>query len=413
MTAPHPAQQPLKRNTSFWLWWLGSAQSAVGSSLSSVALALLVLKLSGSAGALGINLALSLLPGLLSPLMGTLIDRLPLKLPLITGNLLRGAFQLTAGGLALRGQISVEVLHVLALLTGLVGAFYAPAGMGVLPRLVAKADLPRATGLMQGTSQSMSLLGLVGGGVLVGAFGSAATLIADGVSFMVMAGLLLLVAFPARLPTTPGTFWDEFIGGLHYVRSSLVLTLLPLLGFFINAMLAPMEMMVAPRMLTLGAGAAGYGLFFGMVVGGEVLGSLAVVALGDRFKPRRISAAALGGVAVLLLLLAFTRTPTQMYTVALGLGAVLAVNNSAISLLFMSWVDSAYFGRVGSLLNMIGTAGMPLSLLLLAPGADHVPFWTMLSASGTVTLLAAAVWHWALSRPQLSSVPGENSSPSK
>lgn len=413
MTAIDPAQRPLKRNTNFWLWWLGSAQSALGSSLSSIALALLVLKLSGSAGALGINLAFSLLPGLLSPLLGTLVDRLPLKLPLAAGNLLRGAFQLTAGGLALRGQISVEVLHVLAFLTGLVGAFYAPAGMGVLPSLVAKTDLPRATGLMQGTSQSMNLLGLIGGGVLVGAFGSAAALIADGVSFAVMAGLLLLVRLPARSVAKPGTFWAEFVGGLRYVRGSLVLTLLPLLGFFINATLAPMEMLVAPRMQALGAGAAGYGLFFGLVVGGEVLGSLAVVALGNRFEPRRISAAALGGVAALLLLLAFTRTPTQMYAVALGLGAVLAVNNSAISLLFMSWVDPAYFGRVGSLLNMIGTAGMPLTLLLLSPIADQVPFWMMFSASGMVTLLAAGVWGWALSQGQLSSVPGENSNPNK
>lgn len=410
---------PLRRNTNFWLWWLGSVQSSLGSALSSIALALLVLKLSGSAGALGVNLALSLLPGLLSPLLGTLVDRLPLKLPLIAGNLLRGAFQLTAGGLALRGMVSVETLHVLAFLTGLVGAFYGPASMGILPGLVQKADLPRATGLMQGAGQSMNLLGLVGGGVLVGLFGSAAALIADGVSFVVFAAVTLLIRFPPRGPAGPGRFWAEFRGGLRYVRGSLALTLLPVLALFINASLAPMEMLIPGRMQALGAGAAGYGLFFGMLIGGEVLGSLAVAALGERLRPRSVSAAALAGVGALLLVLALTRTPAEMYAVALLLGAVLAINNTAISLLFMTLVDPAYFGRVGSLLNMVGTLGMPLTLLALAPLADRVPIWAMFAASEAVTILAAGVWRWVLGRGPLrdaahpSSSPGENSSPSR
>ena len=414
LTAP-----PLRQNSNFWLWWLGSAQSALGSSLASIALALLVLKISGSAGALGVNLALSLLPGLLSPLLGALVDRLPLKLPLVMGDLLRGAFQLAAGVLALRGLVSVEVLHLLAFLTGLVGAFYGPASMGVLPGLVQKSDLPRATGLMQGAGQSMSLLGLIGGGVLVGAVGSAAALIADGVSFVVFAGLLLLVRFPPRGAAAPGQFWADFRGGLRYVRGSVVLTLLPVLAFFINATLAPMEMLIPGRMQTLGAGAAGFGLFLGLLVGGGLLGSLAVVALGSRMQPRLFSVAGLFGIGALLLCLALTRTPLELYIVALLLGIVLAVNNNAISLLFMTLVDPAYFGRVGSLLNMVGTLGMPLTLLLLAPIADGVPIWAMFAASGAVTLIAAVIWRWALKREptpdtaQLSNSPGESSSPSR
>ncbi len=404
---------PLNKNINFWLWWLGSAQSALGSALASIALALLVLKLSGSAGALGVNLALSLLPGLLSPVLGTLVDRLPLKGPLTTGNLLRGALQLAAGLLALRGQIGVETLHVLALLTGLVSAFYGPASMGILPKLVHKDDLARATGLMQGAGQSMQLLGLVGGGVLVGTFGSAAALIADGVSFMVFAGVLLPVRFPPRRLAASSAFWADFGAGLRYVRGQLALSLLPILAFFINATVAPMEMLTAPRMQALGAGASGYGLFFGLLVGGEVLGSLAVAALGQRLNPRSASVAGLTGIGVLMLALALTRTPTQMYAVALLLGVVLAVNNSAISLLFMTLVDPAYFGRVGSLLNMLGTAGMPLTLLLLAPVADWLPIWVMFGASGAVTLVAAAVWSWALGQGQGSSSPGTSSNPSR
>jgi len=49
---------------------------------------------------MGINLALALL----SPLFGTMIDRLPVKLPLIAGNLLRAALQLGVGCWTLQGR---------------------------------------------------------------------------------------------------------------------------------------------------------------------------------------------------------------------------------------------------------------------------------------------------------------------
>ncbi|AWN23502.1 MFS transporter [Deinococcus irradiatisoli] len=420
MTSATPLDQPaaLRRNSNFWLWWLGNAQSTLGSALASIALALTVLHLSGSAGALGVNLALSLLPGLASPLLGTLVDRWPLKWPLLAGNLLRGGFQLAAGALLLRGTLKVEDLHLLALLGGLVSAFYAPASMSVLPGLVRPEDRPRAAALMQGASQSMQLLGMVGGGLLVARLGGASALILDGASFVIMAALLLRVRFAPRGEAKPAAFWSEFRAGLRYVRASVPLTLLPALAFFINASLAPMEMLIPSRMQALGAGAGGYGLFFGLLTGGSVLGSLLAATLGQRFRPRALSVAGLAGIGALLLLLSLTRTPLQLYAVAGLLGVMMAVNNNAISLLFMELVDRAYLGRVGSLLNMLGTIGMPLTLLLLAPLADHLPIWAVFAASGSLTLGAAALWHWALYQGragsvQKASVPGESSSPTR
>ncbi|MHA0041609.1 hypothetical protein [Deinococcus sp. PEB2-63] len=108
MTTPAPDRL---WNRSFLLWWLSSAQSALGSALAGIATSFLVLHQTGSAGKMGVNLALALLPGLLSPLFGTLVDRLPLKVPLILGNVLRGALQLTVGLLALRGHVPLELIY--------------------------------------------------------------------------------------------------------------------------------------------------------------------------------------------------------------------------------------------------------------------------------------------------------------
>ena len=175
------------------IWWLGSAQGALGSALAGIATSFLVLNQTGSAGAMGINLALALLPAPLSPLFATMIDRLPVKLPLIAWNLLRAALQLGVGFWALQGKVPIEVLHGAALLTGLVGAFYGPASMGVTPRLVPPSQLQRAGGLMQGVGQTMQMVGLVGGGVLISQVGSAPALLLDGLSFLLFGAMLTLV----------------------------------------------------------------------------------------------------------------------------------------------------------------------------------------------------------------------------
>lgn len=384
------------------LWWLGAAGSAFGQALAGIALAFLVLKISGSSGQMGVNLALTLAPMLLSPLAGTLADRLPLRLPLIAGNLLRGLIQLVVGWCALRGTVTVEGLHVAALLTGLIAAFYQPASMGVLPRLVSAAQLPRATGLMQGTNQTLALLGLVGGGALVSRFGSAPALLLDGAAFLLFAGLLAFVRFPARaVPAGRTSFRADLLAGLRYARSQPLLRLLPLIVLVVNACIAPLEMLLPARMLALGAGAQGFGLFFGALTGGIAAGSFLIAALGPRIRPAPLSVGGFAGVGTGFFALALTQTAGQMYALAAVTGLALAATNVGVSLTFQTRVQPEFYGRMGSLLNMAGVAGMPLTLLALAPVADRLPVGVIFAGAGAACTLGALVWAGALRRSPL------------
>lgn len=386
-------------NANFLIWWLGSAQSALGSALAGIATSFLVLHQTGSAGAMGVNLALSLLPALLSPLFGTLVDRLPVKLPLVLGNLLRAAMQLGVGLAALRGHVPLEVLNTVAFLTGLVGAFYGPASMGVTPRLVPPSELQRASGLMQGAAQTMNMVGLVGGGLFVAHLGSGAALVFDGVTFGLFGLLLTRVRFPThQAKAAAETFWQSFGGGFRYVRGSVMLMGLPLIALLLNAAFAPLEMLLPGRMIALGTGAAGYGLFWGLNLAGMALGSFGIAWLGERVNPRRLSVLGLAGMGAAVVALSLAGTPGPMYVLSALMGLANAMTNLSISVLFQKRVDPAYYGRVGSLLGMVGMAGQPLTLLLLAPVADRVPISLVFAVAGVVTLLGAVVWEAVLRR---------------
>ena len=392
-------------NHSFLLWWLGNAQSSLGSTLAGLALSFLVLHQTGSAGAMGVTLALGMLPALLAPFAGTLADRLPLRLPLLVGDILRGAIQVGVGVAALHGEVPLAVLNALTFVNGLLTQLTQPAAMSVLPRLVPSTEITRASALMQSTAQLAQLLGLVGGGVLVSHLGSAPSLIADGLSFWVMAALLPFIVLPGRAASQEAGFWADFKGGLAYARSSLLTLMLPVIAFFINASLAPMEVLLPKRMVELGAGAQGYGLFFGLSAVGMLLVSLLASVLNRRLPLRPGSVAGLSGIGLAVLGLAVTRTAPQMYGVAVGFGLAVGLTNTCIGALFATVIAPEFRGRVSSLMGAVGIIGQPLVLLLLAPVADRFSMASLFALAGLVTLAGAGLWAYALRRTPATRTP--------
>ena len=380
-------------NKNFILWWLGSAQSAFGSALAGIALSFLVLHQTGSAGAMGVNLVLAMLPGLLSPLAGTLVDRIPLKLPLVAGDLARGLIVGGVGLWALSGDVPLALIYALSLLTGLIGVIYGPAAGALIPHLAPRDQLARANGLIGTATQTAGLIGLVGGGLLVSRVGNAPALLIDALTFFVMGGLLPFVNMPKNAASPERRpFFADLMAGFGRIRASRLLTLVPLMGFFINASIAPMQMLLPKRMVELGAGAAGFGTFLGVLTGGMVVGSSLIAALGAQVSARAVVGwgLALIGLGVGLMATAHSAPSLWAFGALLGLGS--GLTNAALPTLLMQLVEPAFRGRVFSFLGMVGQIGMPLTLLALAPFADRLALPLLFSVAGGVTLLASLVW---------------------
>lgn len=393
MTTAGIPPAPKLWNKNFTLWWAGTIQSALGSALAGIASAYLVLQITGSSSQMGVNLALSLMPSLLTPLLGAFADRLNVRTPLILLNLLRGVAQLTLGAAAWHGQVGIEILHFAAFFNGLIAACYTASSIGVTPRLVSSEDRPRATSLMQGGTQVAQLVGLVGGGALVGLAGSGLSLMLDGLAFLLFAALLWFVQIPARTRDTKATsVVMDLSVGLKYIRSSAALRLLPVQAFCINAALAPMEMLLPARMLTLGVGPSGFGLFMGLLMGGMASASLLFAVLGTKFRYRLASVVGFALSGLFFIALSLTNSAIQMYLVAFLCGAALATLNISLSLTFQTLVHPDFYGRVGSLLNTFGTIGAPLTLFALAPFADQVSLRAVFTAGGLMLLATAYLW---------------------
>ena len=154
-------------------WWLlgGSLVSAVGDQFTLIALPWLVLKLTGSALALGTVLMVMALPRAAFMLVGgAFVDRSSPRSVLILARSGNAVFIGALAALVWLGSIQLWMLYGLALGIGLATAFVYPAGASLLPQVVAPAKLTAANSFMMGMRQFTLLAGPALAGVVIALF---------------------------------------------------------------------------------------------------------------------------------------------------------------------------------------------------------------------------------------------------
>ncbi|WP_189069692.1 MFS transporter [Deinococcus radiotolerans] len=387
-------------NRSFTVWLIGTAQSQFGSAVAGLALSFLVLHQTGSAGQMAVTLACSLLPNLLMPLAGALVDRWNLRGPVIASDLIRGALQLGVGAAALRwGEVPLALINGVAVLTGLVGLFAAPASSAAVPLLVPAGALARANAVLSSVSRGAWLLGSLTGGWIVTRWSPPLAILLDGVSFLLMAALMGLVTLPDRAAPgaaeRPAGLLSEVSAGLRVMGRSRTLTLAPVIALLLNAGLAPVTAAL-PKLFAGGGGtAAGYGTFLVLESVGVMAAGALVALLATRLDSRRLITVGLAVTAGAYGLMWALPQPAALLPAAGALGFGFGLINTPFQTLMQELVPQAFLGRVFSVLGMVSTVGMPLSLLLVAPLLDRAPLPVWFGVAGVAQGLGCALWLWA------------------
>jgi len=380
-------------NRDFTLYLLGVAQSSLGSALSSVALSFLTLTVTGSVGAMGVTLALGLLPNLFAPLMGTLIDRVPLRIPLILGDVLHGLALLLVAFLATRAGLSAPIFYGFAFLNGLLGTLTGPASSSLLPHLVPQSELSRAAGLLGMAGQSTALVGLLLGGFMVSKLGSIPALLIDGLTFLLMAFLYLFIRIPARAAVLKKqSFGRDLLEGLTFVRGTFLVALVCIMAFLLNATFAPIQMLMPAQMLKFGVGAQGYSVGMALLTLGLLAGSALLSSLGRRLSPALATGLGLGILTLGMVVFASSGLYALFLLGLSLLGLGMAFTNTSIGVLMMTIVPAEMRGRTFALLGAVAQAGMPLTLFILSPYADRIPFSSVFWVAGLTGLVMTGVW---------------------
>jgi len=209
---------------------IARAVSILGDELAIFALLLRVKHNGGGAVSVAMVLIAGQLPLiLLSPWAGTLADRVPVRKLAPFVNLIQAAL---AALLAFRQPFLISLL--LVCLLGIGQSIVPAAWNATLPEITEKAEMPRAMSLMQALYAIAGMAGPAVAGVMVSKFGYSIPMVANAISFVVIATVPMFLNLPFH-PRERGVRkrGDAWVG-LEVVRKEPVIRALAILGFSLN-----------------------------------------------------------------------------------------------------------------------------------------------------------------------------------
>ena len=373
------------REREFRLLFSGQAISLVGDGMLTIALAFAALDLTGSVADVGLLLAASRAPLLLTVLAGGVVaDRASRRSLMVGADLVRMGALAVAGALLIGGDARIWQLAVLLAVFGTAGGFFYPASTGLLPLIVPPEELQQANAL-RGLSQSAGIvIGPALAGVIIATASPGWAIAADAVTFAVSAATLAQLRLPPRLRPPRQRFLRDLADGWHEVtsRTWLWATIL-VMGAGANVFTAAVTTLgpgIARRDL---GGASAWAVVATALGAGAVLGGVLVL----RLRPGRpLVAANLAWALVCLpdFLLASVAPVPAIAGAALLSGVGIAIGSALWETTLQRNVPQAALSRVSSYDWFGSLAFNPLGLALMGPLAVAI---------GTrATLLIAGCW---------------------
>jgi MFS family permease len=207
------------RLRNFRLLFVGRVVDELGDSVTPAALTLAIVQATGSAGALAVVLASTMLPRLaLLPLGGVIVDRLQPRRVALVADVVRGAVQLFIGLELLAGQIRLAHIAAAAAIGGAASAFGLPATTPLVAGTVEGDARQQANSLMGIAASATRLTGPALAGLLIFTAGAGWAFVLDAATFAFSAVTLMLVQVQhVEIPRQ--SMRRDLVAGWHEVRA--------------------------------------------------------------------------------------------------------------------------------------------------------------------------------------------------
>ena len=209
---------PAFQHRDFRVFWTGALFSAVGTQLTTVAMAWQIYDLTGSAlqvGLLGLGRAI---PQIGFAIFGGLIaDAMDRKHLMMLLQVMQCSVSVALAVLTLTGVITPAALFICAVLFALSSAMETPIRQAVVPNLVPQTDLGSAVALATMERSLGLIIGPAIAGVLIAVSGPELCYSADAASWAAMLASLALVRRPLQVSIAGRVSLDALAAGVRFV----------------------------------------------------------------------------------------------------------------------------------------------------------------------------------------------------
>jgi MFS family permease len=402
--AVHRTFHALGHSRNYRLFFGGQVVSVSGTWMQQVAAAWLVLQLTGSGVALGIDTALAFGPLLLfGALGGSVADRHDKRAILIGTQAAFGLLALALWAIVATGVVQLWMVYLLSFLQGMVTAIDNPTRQSFFSEMVRERDLPNAVSLNGAVMTGTRIVGPALAGILIAGVGMAWCFLINGISYLAVIAALLAMR-PQELTRNRASRQPRAIRqGLRYVwdtvelRRPLVLMSVLYLFAFNYSVLMPLY---AER--TFAGDAGTLGLLLSVAGVGSLAGALVMASRG-RPSERRLALAAIA-VGVVTIAVAFAPTLDAAVVAMLPLGAAsiafFVTANSTMQLTARPEMR----GRVMALYGMVFLGTTPIASPIAGWVGEHLGARVGFAGGGLIALTTGFVGLCLLARQRGSTV---------
>jgi MFS family permease len=350
----------LLRRSDVRLLLAGQALSMFGDWMMIIVLGIWTKVLTGSNGAAGLVFFAFALTGLVSPLGGLVVDRLPKRRLMVGTHVALAAVMCLLLFVHDRGD--VWLIYVVTLLYGLGGDFFASARGAMLKGMLPDELLGEANGALQSLREGLRLVAPLAGAAIYAVSGGATVALVDAATFMLSAAALLALRFvePATA-VKEHHFLREMTAGISHIWREPVLRPLTIGVCGTMLVIGFSETLLFAITAALGKPPS-YIAVFGTLQGvGSIAGGITAARLMRRIGELRVAAVGIALFAVGDGLWLIPSLPVVFAAMAVaGLGIVWAV--VAIGTAYQRRSALTMQGRVNAAANMLFSVPQTISI---------------------------------------------------
>jgi MFS family permease len=391
----------LRRHRNYRIFFTGQLVSLAGTWMQNVALAWLVIELSGSPIAIGVLAFWRFVPFTIFGLVaGVVADRIESRTLVMATQAGAMAISIALAVVTLTDTATLPIVYVLAGLGGIALAFDAPGRQSLTFQMVGPRELPNAVALNSGLFNGSRVIGPAIAGLIIAAVGTGLCFVVNAVSFLAVLTALAIVRkdelFPVERDRTA-----TIVGGIRHgaayawrdpqLRLILsVVTVVATVGFNFHVLV---PLLAAD---TLHVGPEGFGLLSATFGLGALVGALTAATFHR--ASWRLFAIGGGAFGVLAMLLAPVQNAILAGAILFGIGIAFTLFTANANALVQLAAPSYLRGRLIALYLFAFLGLAPVGGLfagwLAAVGGTTLAF----SVAGLTSLVTVAVANTLRSR---------------
>ena len=267
------------RSSAFSRFYAGQTLSYLGDGLRTLAIPLLVFRLTGSATAIGWTWGLELLPyAFVSLIGGSLADRVDRRRLMLLCDGMRFAVMAVFSVLFATGHLTVGMIYAGVVLLAVCGSIFLGAQTPTIPYLLGKDGAKSGVATLQATEQTVNLVAPPLGGALMGIVGPLPALIVNALTYLCSQVAIASVRTfgpdaTSRIPT-PREIASDVAAGWRVLMSDATMRTTSIFSMFGNLIGSVGFVALIPYFKrSFEASDAAVGLAFGAFSAGAALGS--------------------------------------------------------------------------------------------------------------------------------------------